>query len=175
MLEQLDLNEIGIHQGNVIRTDQIVFRDEARKYCEQNACRQYGVTWACPPAIGTYEECVRTCLEYPSMYLFSVKTELEDSLDWDGILTAVEEFPTVCDRLKEALKGKLADVLILSNEGCKRCEKCTYPDAPCRSPELFYPALEGYGIMVAETAKVAGINYTNGKDTVTFFGAVLFR
>jgi len=50
--------------------------------------------------------------------------------------------------------------LLLSNEGCIRCKSCTYPDAPCRFPDKLYPSLEGYGILVTELAKKAGLNFT---------------
>jgi hypothetical protein len=36
------------------------------------------------------------------------------------------------------------------------------------------PSLEAYGINVSELAKAAGMNYINGQNTVTYFGAVLF-
>ena len=35
--------------------------------------------------------------------------------------------------------------------------------------------LEAYGINVSKLAEVAGMNYINGKDTVTYFGAILFK
>ena len=62
---------------------------------------------------------------------------------------------------------------MLSNEGCDLCDKCTYPDAPCRFPNRAHGSLEGYGIFVSEIAKIAGINYINGANTVTYFGAVI--
>ena len=72
-------------------------------------------------------------------------------------------------------KGDLSGgYLLLSNEGCKRCEKCTYPDAPCRFPDKLFHSLEGYGFIVSELAKMAGISYINGENTVTYFGAVMF-
>ena len=41
-------------------------------------------------------------------------------------------------------------------------------------PEKLFPAFEGHGIVVAEVAKLAGINYINGKDTVTYLGMLLY-
>ncbi|HJA66742.1 MAG TPA: DUF2284 domain-containing protein [Candidatus Mediterraneibacter cottocaccae] len=56
---------------------------------------------------------------------------------------------------------------------CRKCGKCTYPDAPCRFPERTHGSLEGYGIMVSELAGQAGIRYINGTNTVTYFGGLL--
>ena len=78
------------------------------------------------------------------------------------------------DRLADRIKPNFPEALILSNEGCGRCKTCTYPDAPCRFPDKLYPSIEGFGFIVSELARQAGIRYNNGPDTVTFFGAVLF-
>ena len=84
------------------------------------------------------------------------------------------DFKQLVDRFQQALEGVLPEFLLLSNEGCKRCSVCTYPNAPCRFPELLHHSLEGYGFIVSELAKEAGVHYTNGANTVTFFGALLF-
>ncbi len=66
--------------------------------------------------------------------------------------------------------------LHLSGGGCRLCERCGILDGvPCRFPELALPPLEGYGVNVSATAGNIGIPYINGKDTVTYFGAVLFE
>ncbi|HIV13348.1 MAG TPA: hypothetical protein IAA63_09455 [Candidatus Pullilachnospira stercoravium] len=53
------------------------------------------------------------------------------------------------------------------------CSECTYPEAPCRFPDRSHGSIEGYGIMVSDLANQAGINYINGANTVTYFGALL--
>jgi len=84
------------------------------------------------------------------------------------------DFKQLVDRYQQKLAGVLPEFLLLSNEGCKRCRTCTYPDAPCRFPERLHHSLEGYGFIVSELAKAAGMHYNNGANTVTFFGALLF-
>ena len=79
------------------------------------------------------------------------------------------------DIFDEKLKLFLSDYLLLSNEGCGRCKKCTYPDSLCRFPEHLHHSIEGYGFQIYELAKAAGIKYNNGENTVTFFGGLLFR
>ncbi|WP_081468714.1 DUF2284 domain-containing protein [Treponema primitia] len=55
------------------------------------------------------------------------------------------------------------------------CKTCTYPNSPCRFLEKLHHFIEGYGILVNELTQRADINYSNGEDTVTYFGALLFN
>ena len=84
-------------------------------------------------------------------------------------------FKALCDRLHRLAAGEYPQTLLLSNEGCRRCGSCSYPDGPCRLPDVLFPSIEGYGIRVKELADAAGIAYNNGKNTVTYFGALFFR
>ena len=80
-----ELQKIGIHESGVISTAEIVFDQEIRKLCEQNVCRLYGTSWACPPAVGTVEECRARCLRYASAMVFNAVYPLEDSFDYEGM------------------------------------------------------------------------------------------
>lgn len=37
---------------------------EVRAICEDNICRNYAASWACPPAIGTITECKERVSKY---------------------------------------------------------------------------------------------------------------
>lgn len=148
---------------------------EVRKMCEKNVCRNYGTSWACPPGVGTLEECKERVNRYNKMMLFSKKYELEDSFDYEGMVNGLHDFKKTVDKFEEKVKEFLPEYFLFSNEGCKRCKACTYPDEPCRFHELLHPSLEGYGFMVSELAREAGIRYINGANTVTYFGALLFQ
>ena len=164
----------GCSEYGVIPTAELRFYPEIRRICEENTCRGYGRTWACPPAVGTLEQCRDRVMKYDQMFLFSQKFDLEDSFDFEGMHQGMMDFKGTVDRLAELVKPMLPDTLILSNEGCGRCKVCTYPDAPCRFPDKLYPSIEGFGFIVSELAVKAGIRYNNGPNTVTFFGAVLY-
>ena len=56
-----------------------------RELCEQNTCRQYGASWACPPAVGTLEECQARVQSYDAMLLFSRRYTLCDSFDFESM------------------------------------------------------------------------------------------
>lgn len=162
---------LGISSFGRICTSEIVFSEEVRSLCEQNRCRNYGKTWACPPAVGSFDQCRQKCLAYSNAFVFASVYPLEDSFDFEGMTRGHRQFKEVCDRLYRLLTPPF---LLLSNEGCVRCAECTYPDAPCRFPEKLFPSLEGYGILVNRLAESAGIRYWAGPNTVTYFGLVCY-
>jgi len=91
------------------------------------------------------------------------------------MMEGMDKFKAACRLVHEKVRGHFSEFLILSNEGCDLCKKCTYPDAPCRFPDRVHGSLEGYGIFVDQLARKAGINYINGKDTVTYFGGMAYH
>ncbi|MHB1452358.1 MAG: DUF2284 domain-containing protein [Saccharofermentanales bacterium] len=168
------LTDIGISQYGIISTGQIEFLPEIRELCEKNSCRNFATTWACPPAVGTLSECKEKCLMYDHAMVFNSVYPLEDSFDLEGMEAGHRKFKIVCDKLYYLVKSHLDDFLLLSNESCIRCKDCTYPDSPCRFPEILFPSIEGFGILVVKLAEIAQISYINGKNTVTYFGMILY-
>ena len=166
--------ETGFSESGFVPIASLRYCEDVRKVCEGNSCRGYGATWACPPAVGTLAECRARVEGFAHMLLFSRKYELEDSCDFEGMQRAMTDFKALVDDYHRRLRPALRDFQLLSNEGCGRCETCTYPDAPCRFPALLHHSLEGYGFLVHELAQAAGLRYNGGKNTVTFFGALLF-
>ena len=169
------ITELGVFACGELSVEEINFYGEIRKICESNGCRVYGKTWVCPPAIGTVEECKNRVLSFKKALLFNAVYQLEDSFDIEGMDDARIEFKKLCEKIHSAVLKDHPDHIILANGGCQICEKCTYPDSPCRFPDIAFQALEGYGVNVSELAKLAGIKYINGKDTVTYFAMILYN
>ena len=166
--------KIGFTEHGYLSVSDLTFHEEIRALCEENTCRSYGTSWACPPAVGTVAECRERTEKFKKMMLFSKAYVLEDRFDFEGMTEGLRDFKKLVDAFQKLIDGITSDYLLLSNEGCGRCEKCTYPNAPCRFPHLLHHSLEGYGFIVSELARKAGIKYNNGSCTVTFFGALLF-
>jgi len=158
-----------------VHTSQLQFSEEVREYCVGNTCRQYAKTWACPPAVGSVEECKERALLFGRMLVFSTVYIVEDTFDFEGYHNALLSFKEVVDVIHEKIRPMLSDYILLSNEGCARCKTCTYPEAPCRFPEKLCASLEGYGIFVARLAEQAGMKYNNGTNSVTYFGGLLYN
>ena len=106
--------------------------------------------------------------------MFTTVHALEDSYDFEGMMDAKDEHAKRCPKIFEPFTQAYENYMILSTEGCNRCAKCTYPDAPCRFPETLHPSIESYGVEVNRLAATAGINYINGANTVTYFSCVLY-
>lgn len=143
--------------------------------CKKTGCKNYNSTWACPPAVGTVEECKRRCEQYEHFLLFSGKFDIAAASDYDGMIRSLFDFKKIVERYDRMIGPFLDSYQLLSNEGCGRCKDCTWPDAPCRFPDHLYHSLEGYGFLVRDLAESAGMHYHNGDLTVTFFGGVLFH
>ncbi|MCR4437376.1 MAG: DUF2284 domain-containing protein [Clostridiales bacterium] len=177
MLEKLleRVKETSVFQYGLTKPSKISYLQEIRDICKGNSCGQYGTNWACPPAVGTIEECRNRCMQYNTMLVFTGKFMLKNSFDYKGMIRGMVDFKQIARDVESAVKPYLKDYLVLSNEGCGTCKTCTYPHAPCRFPEQLHHSIEGYGILVSELAKQAGVNYNNGQNTVTYFGALLFN
>ena len=106
--------------------------------------------------------------------VFDAVYPLTDPFDYEGMTEGHGAFKKLCDRLYILVKKQLSSFLLLSNEGCNRCEACTYPEGAGRMPEMLFPSLEGFGIDVASLAAKAGLTYNGGENTVTYFGMLLY-
>ena len=165
----------GVYAYGLIESKDLVFWEEVREICKGNSCRKYGTTWACPPAVGTFEECKAEAMQYKKGLMFNCKYDIRSPFDWKGMMAGMAQFKEVCAELGEKVKDYLDDFLFLDAEGCDICEECTYPDAPCRFPDKMHSSIEGYGMYVSAIAKKAGIKYDNGEGTVTYLGLILFN
>jgi len=140
-----------------------------RALCESNACGCYGANWMCPPGVGTVESCVMELLRYPGGIVVQFVGQMEDSFDMEGTAAAHARF-------RELLEAFLPDVaregeiLALGAGGCSLCEKCSYPDEPCRRSDRAMASVESYGVNVMRLCKLANLPYHSGQNTVTFTG-----
>ena len=71
------LLELPLFQYDWMETSELVFSERVRWIC-QTQCPMYNTTWACPPAVGTVEECKARCLSYPHALMMTSITEVSD-------------------------------------------------------------------------------------------------
>ena len=74
------------------------------------------------------------------------------------------------DRIAEA--G--CDTAVLST-GCIPCEKCTYPEEPCRNPDTAFPTIESAGIVLPLLVEETGLELSCGAGLVRYFSIFLIR
>lgn len=164
---------LGARRAAVVPVSQVTFEPGFRTLCEQNSCGRYGKSWMCPPHVGEIGALIARAGGYRWMLVYQTISPLEDSFDIEGMLEAGRRMNELCCRVRETLAETLPDALYLGAGGCRVCEECAYPE-PCRAPERACASLEAYGVSVSQLAELAGMRYTNGENTVTYFGAVLF-
>ena len=160
-----------IFEHAVIRTADIVFSPELLKACERNLCGKYNTCWTCPPAIGPMEKQKEKILGFSNALVFTTKTDLEDSFDFEGMMAAKEVHNQITAELHERFGSENP---VYGAGGCSICENCAYPE-PCRFPEKIFSSVEAAGINVTDLSRAGGVHYNNGENTVTYFSMILLR
>ena len=170
------IKEKGVDSAAVIEVSRIPFDPTLRKSCTPQLCQSYGKNWGCPPGVGEIEDLIEEARSYDKALVYETVHQLEDSFDIEGIqaggLRHKEITNAITPLVREALGGQL---LQLSAGGCTVCERCAKADEePCRFPEKALRSVSAYGIYVSRLAKLAGLKYNNGPNTVTMFGLFFY-
>lgn len=167
----------GAQRTAVVEVAEIPFRPEFREACEANVCGHYKTCWMCPPDVGEIDELIARVKSYRYAFVFQTVDPLEDSFDIEGMEAAARRHSDLMQALMGDAKRIFGDETITLGAGrCHVCERCARADEePCRYPDKAVPSLEAHGIAVSELAALCGMNYINGQNTVTFFGAFLYR
>ena len=110
-------------------------------------------------------------MAYSSVFIFTTKSSLEDSFDYDGMMKAKKYHDRLTAEMHERY-GK--DNPVFGAGSCLICKTCAYPD-PCRFPDKTFSSIEAAGINVTELSRSGGIHYNNGENTVTYFSMILFN
>ena len=173
------IRELGLKTGfaHVARLDAatIQLQDAVRDMCSADKCGQYGKNWSCPPGCGDLDECRRRIAEYSEGILVQTVGELDDPFDFEGMMEAEARHKDNFMRMHDELRAHFSDILALGAGCCTRCKECTYPDAPCRLPDVRISSMEAYGMMVMQVCKDNGLGYYYGSDKVSYTGCFLFK
>jgi len=154
----------------------ISFNPKFRDACEQNVCGKFGTCWMCPPDVGDINEMISYAKTFENIFVFQTIGQLEDSFDIEGMEDAAKKHNALVATLAKNCNRVLENYLILGAGACHICLSCTKPEnKPCAHPKKAIPSLEAYGVAVAELAKISGLAYINGVNTVTFFGGIMFN
>ena len=168
------VGELPIVQYEFFDTEELTFTPRVRLVCETD-CTRYGTSWACPPAVGTVEECRERCHSYPHALLITTMNEVDDITDLESTFTTRGFHEEITRQVNDLMKSQGVETYPLSTESCAICEKCSYPDGPCRHPERMFPCVESHGILVLDTAERLGIDFQPGGNIVTWFSLILYR
>ena len=153
----------------------IELKDEVRAMCNTNSCGAYGHNWSCPPACGELDELRQRVGRYSRGILVQTVGELEDSMDGEGMMEAEAAHKEHFAAMHERLLEQWPNLLALGAGTCRRCAKCTYPDAPCRFPEKRVSSMEAYGMLVLEVCKANGLTYYYGPNAIAYNSCFLLE
>ena len=150
------------------------FTQRVRHIC-QSECPMYGKSWACPPAVGSVEECKGKCLAFSDCLMIATITEVADIADVQAALATRAEHEGITNAIADLLRQQGIEPYILSTEACAECERCAYLDGqPCRFPERMHPCVESHGINVVPAMEELGIPFISGENLVTWVSLLLF-
>lgn len=166
------LLELPLAQYCFVDLNEILFLDHVRYICETE-CPQYGKSWACPPAVGSVEECKAKVLSYKEGFVFTTLREVSDIANLEETLATRKEHEDITREVCRIFREAGYDVTALSTESCAICGECAYPNAPCRHPDQMFPCVESFGILVTDLAEKHEIEFMYGGNVVTWFSMIL--
>jgi predicted metal-binding protein len=79
------------------------FSPRIRWICEHE-CPMYDKTWACPPGVGTVEQCKAKCLGYQNCLLVGTIVEAEDISDLHATLATRPEHEAVTNQVRQLMR-----------------------------------------------------------------------
>lgn len=148
---------------------------EVRDMCSVNSCGMYGKNLACPPACGSLEECRALVKRYYGGIIVQTVGDVEDSLDFEGMMEAEEKHRRQFYAMAEELRKEYPDVLPLGSGCCMICKECAGPDGPCRFPEKRISSLEAFGVLVNDLCSRNGLKYYYGPQKIAYTACFLLK
>ncbi len=168
------LSELPLYIYDIFSPEDLEFADRIRWICEHE-CPMYGQSWACPPGVGSVEDCREKCLSYRNCLLISTIVEVRDITDIDETLATRFDHEDITNQVREILREMGEEPYILSTESCAGCERCAYLDGqPCRMPGKMHPCVESHGINVVPILESRGLEFQFGANVVTWISLLLF-
>jgi predicted metal-binding protein len=171
---EAQLAEFPLYQYDFIRTDELVFSERVRYIC-RTECPMYDTNWACPPAVGTLEECRERVMRFEEGLMIATITEVSDIANIQETLATRAPHEEITRQVQALVRQQAGQTLTLSTEACAHCEQCAYPNAPCRFPERMFPCVESHCILVTDLAEKHGIDFIAEGNVVTWFSLILYR
>ena len=144
------ISQYPIFEYRILDTKDITIQERVRTICQEE-CERYDSTWACPPAVGTLQECEKKIKSYPQAVFFSSVAEVSDIMNMEEMLSTRRAHEDLTTEVGKYLNKEGYETYILSTESCDICQECTFPQGkPCRHPEKMHPCLESHGVVAAE-------------------------
>ena len=174
LLEQ-QLAELPLYVYVFIDPKGLEYSERIRFICEQE-CPMYGKTWACPPGVGTVEQCSAKCRSYQNCLMIGTIAEPEGEYSMEEALKTRPEHEAITNQVRHMFRQQGIEPYILSTEACAVCERCAILDGqPCRKPERMHPCVESHGINLIPTMEENGLDFQYGDHVITWYSLLFFN
>lgn len=168
-------NQLGLDIIKKIPIDTLIPMPEIREMCNPKQCQMYNKQWTCPPNCGSLEELTEKIKEYDYGYLVQTIGKLDDDFDIETMLETEKIHKKSIMELNVYLKTQFVSTLPMPAGACNLCEKCTFPDNPCRYPQFAGPSMEASGLFVTDVCRKNDVEYYYGPQTISYTSCILVR
>lgn len=158
----------GFDEVVYLNVSTIKLMDEVRSMCMENKCHKYNTNWSCPPGCGSLEEGREKLKKYSKGIIVQTIGEIEDSLDFETMIKIEEKHKKKFNKFYEILKEQYNEAMAFGSGCCTICDKCTYPNQPCRFPKKCISSMESYGMLVSDICKANKIKYYYGVNKIAY-------
>ena len=114
------LNQLPLYTYEYIRPERLDFTQRVRQVCQQE-CPMYGKTWACPPGVGTVEECRERCLSYGECLIIGTVTQVQDISNLEECLSTRGDHEAITNQVGDLLRAQGVAPSILSSQASPLC------------------------------------------------------
>ena len=168
------LAELPLYIYDFIDPEGLEFSHRIRWICEHE-CPMYGKSWACPPGVGSVDECKGKCLKFENCLMISTITEVAYITNINETLATRPDHEKVTNEVRDLMRELGADPYILSTEACAICERCAILDGqPCRLPGKMHPCVESHGINVVPILEERGLEFQFGANVGTWISLLFY-
>ena len=168
------LAELPLYIYDFLSPEELDFTSRIRWICE-NECPMYGQTWACPPGVGSINQCKGKCLSYENCLMISTIVEVTDITDIQETLATRPDHEALTNEVRDLMREMGVDPYILSTEACALCEHCAFLEGkPCRYPEQMHPCVESHSINVVPMLEKRGLEFQFGANVVTWVSLLFY-
>ena len=168
------LAELPLYIYDFLDLEELEFSSRIRWICEHE-CPMYGKSWACPPGVGTVDQCAAKCRGFENCLMISTIVEVADIANLEETLATRPEHEEITNQVGAIMEELGVKPYILSTEACAICERCAILDGEkCRHPEYMHPCVESHGINVVPMLENHGLEFQFGANVVTWISLLFY-
>ena len=132
-----------VYQYAFFPPEEIEFSFRVRWICEKE-CERYNSTWACPPAVGSVEECRKRC-SYRECFLFSTIAEVSDVINFEKRWLPGKSTKPLPLPLKVLYDSRAVRAWPFPQNPATSANPAPFPRASCRFRKKCTPCVESHG------------------------------